>query len=473
VAVLTALSCYALAREWIGTGLPAALAAGLYLLLPYHVLDMYQRFAISETTAFVFFPLILLFAGRAVRGGRPRDLAGLSLVYAGLIYTHLVSALMFSLFLGLWLLWESGGRWRALLPPGIAILCGFALAAPALLPAMLEKAHANISWVREMPNGDFRINFIFRDDLLPGLGIRDPVKPPVLKSAHSQLALAAVALGLALAGRSTESRRRRRDTLALGVGCALAYLLQLEISTPIWRLVPELATIQFPWRFQTLMVLTTALLAGFAFSAAWGHSAEEGAARRQLLHAGLLGMVAVILVNLALAGQNAYLKPFAYDEKQNQLSRVVQWVEPAFTPVQFTLYRRFKQADVSMPRALFRDGRGDVRIERWTSSSRTLELDSRAGGRVGVRTFWFPGWSASIGGTPLEVGASAPDGTLAFRVPPGRHTVELRFAATPVRRSAALVGLAAVLAMPFLAWWSPRLGTGAAARRSARGEPGG
>ena len=47
VSALSALALYLLAREWIGPGVPSALAAGLYLLMPYHVLDMYQRFALS------------------------------------------------------------------------------------------------------------------------------------------------------------------------------------------------------------------------------------------------------------------------------------------------------------------------------------------------------------------------------------------------------------------------------------------
>jgi hypothetical protein len=458
VAVLTALSFYALAREWLGAGLPSAFATGVYLLLPYHVLDVYQRFALSETTAFIFFPLILLFARRTLRSGGPWDFMGLSLSYAGLVYTHLVSSLTFSLFLGLWLLWETGGRWRRLVLPSVALLCGLALAAPALLPAALEKAHANISWVREMPNGDFRINFIFKDEILPGLGIRDPVKAPVLKSAHSQLLLAAAAAGLALAWSVSEWRQRRRDVLTLSVGCALAYFLQLEVSTFVWRAVPELPTIQFPWRFQTIMVLTTALLSGFALLSVRSRAPDTSMPARRLLVAGSILLGSALLVNLALAVQNAYLKPFDYDETKNQSPMVVGWVEPAFTPKEFTLYRRFKGMQVRAPRVFFRAGAGKVEIHHWASSARTLGIESASGATVGVRTFWFPGWTGRIDGTPIPLEASSPDGTLMFDVPPGRHTIELRFGRTPVRRTATLVALIALLATPLLGWRCPRMG---------------
>src|SRR5262249_23170331 len=172
-----------------------------------------------------------------------------------------------------WLLWEARGRWSALAGPATGLACGLLLAAPALLPAVVEKQETNQAWLREMPNGDFRINFIFPDDVLPTLGIKDPVKPPVLRSAHTQLVLAAVALVvvLVLAGSIRGGGGRRHDALAMAGGCALAYFMQLELSTPIWRVVPELATIQFPWRLQAIMVITAALLAGMAL-ASWTES---------------------------------------------------------------------------------------------------------------------------------------------------------------------------------------------------------
>lgn len=444
IAALTAISFYAFAREWIEPGVPAAIASAIYLLLPYHVLDIYQRFALSETTAFVFFPLILLFARRVVQDGRPRDFAALSASYAGLIFTHIVSALSFSLFLASWLLWESHGKWRALVRPGLALACGAGLAAPALLPAVLEKVHVNISWIREMPNGDFRTNFIFKDDVLPGLGIKDPVKPPVLKSAHAQLLLAAAAAALALALTSSELRRRRRDVLALTVGCAAAYFLQLEISTPIWRIVPELASIQFPWRLQTIMVLTAAALSGFCIASSWRRPAAWG----------ILG--AAVLVNLFLARQNAYLKPFQYDENVNQDALVREWREPSFTPVAFQPYKQFKRMQIEMPRASFVEGSGQVTVTQWASSSRRLELSGSTGGTVQLRSFWFPGWTATIDGSPLPLRPSSPYGVTRFDVAPGRHAVELRFGATPIRRVAGLAGFGSILATVVLAGASRR-----------------
>jgi len=446
LALASALAFYALARDWIGAGTPAALAATVYLLLPYHVLDMYQRFALAESTAFVFLPLVPLFARRVYRMGRGRDLGGLALAWAGLLFTHLISAFMLALFLLPWLVWEGRVRLRGLWRPLLGLVCGAALAAPFWLPALLEREHVNLAWAREMPNGDYRINFIFRDEVLPGLGIKDPVKPHVLRSAHAQLLLAAIAWWIA---RRRVAADRRGTIAALGLGCLATYLLQLRISTPLWELVPELPTIQFPWRFQTLMVLVTALLVGFALD---GLARGGGGWWRRPREALALGvLLAALALDLSLASQTTRLKPFDFDESRARDTAVVRWRQPALTPVQLRAYREFQRARVEMPRAGFREGSGRIVVESWLSSSRRLSVSTAGGGTVELRSFWFPGWRATRDGEPLALQASS-RGVVRFSLPPGDHSVELVFGRTTARNGGRAVGALGWLLLPVSAW---------------------
>jgi len=70
----------------------AAAGAALYVLLPYHAVDLYDRFALAEFLAFLWFPPLFLAVGRLAR--RPSAAAWLALAgaYAGLLLTHLMSA---------------------------------------------------------------------------------------------------------------------------------------------------------------------------------------------------------------------------------------------------------------------------------------------------------------------------------------------------------------------------------------------
>ena len=116
-------------------------------------------------------------------------------------------------------------------------------------------------------------------------------QPPALHALP--LAQAIVMLAGLTAGvwRWRRLSRSQRLLLALSVGLALfALFMQTTWSRPLWRSVPGLLLLQFPWRWQTLGVLTAALLAaylagdrGFVVSLQPnGHSHERAASLRRL-----------------------------------------------------------------------------------------------------------------------------------------------------------------------------------------------
>lgn len=447
ISALTAGAFYLLVREYVAARLPAALATAVYVLLPYHVLDIYQRFAMSETTAFLFTALLLYFIRRHARRPGAAALLGAALSYAALVGTHLLSAFMTTLLLAFLMLWEFGLDWRRLISPVLALGCGLGLAAPALIPAVVEKQHVNIAWVREMPNGDYRINFIFKDEVLPGLGFKDPVKPPVFRSAHAQLGLAGVGAAMTMLGAAGASRRRR-DAAGLAIASGIAYLMQTAVSLPVWTIVPELATIQFPWRFQTLQVLFAALLCGMAME-----QLRDLRRRRPegwMLRPAILAIV--VALNLGLALQNAHLKPYDFDQATARDPGVTAWIEPAFTPVEFRGYRRFRETRVTMPEADFLSGEGKVTVEEWRSSGRRISVSSEEGGTVGLRSFWFPGWTARVDGEEVPIEPATDYAIQSVKVPPGSHTIEFSFDATPVRRFAGWTGIVFLFLTPAVCW---------------------
>jgi uncharacterized membrane protein len=86
----------------------AVVGAILYMLMPYHLtVDYYRRTALPECWAFVWMPLVLYFSARAMRQERIY-LVGLTVAYAFLILSHLISVLIFSF---IWL--APAYAWRA------------------------------------------------------------------------------------------------------------------------------------------------------------------------------------------------------------------------------------------------------------------------------------------------------------------------------------------------------------------------
>src|SRR5215210_690138 len=78
---------YLLAREFYSRF--ASLAAALvYMLLPYHVINLYWQGAMPQLFGFIFLPLVLLFAYRLGARGRLLDYGALGLTYGLYLLTH-------------------------------------------------------------------------------------------------------------------------------------------------------------------------------------------------------------------------------------------------------------------------------------------------------------------------------------------------------------------------------------------------
>lgn len=216
------------ARRW--RALPGAL---IYMLAPYHFSDLYHRCDLAESGAFVWLPLIALGIDLLPRR---KGLVILAVSWAGLLLTHLPTAVLASAFLIVPLAAQKVWQTRAALLPGVAAaLLGLGLASIYLLPAMTLQQHVNMQllWTeRYQPARLFdpeeRASLVALSTLVPG-------------------ALAAAILSL-----------QARSILT-----AIAYFAVLAAFglLPIWE-APLLDKVQFSWRL--LAIVEFAGAAAFA-----------------------------------------------------------------------------------------------------------------------------------------------------------------------------------------------------------------
>src|SRR5262249_39918776 len=115
-------------------------AAALYMLLPYHLLDLYWRGALTEYAGFILLPLILRFAIKVGTESRAVNYAGLGLAYGIHLMTHMPVALMFSYGMVFFaIVWAAQKRdVRILFRIGAGMALGVLLSATYWLPAVLE-----------------------------------------------------------------------------------------------------------------------------------------------------------------------------------------------------------------------------------------------------------------------------------------------------------------------------------------------
>jgi len=413
--VMTALSgmaFYFCARSF-APPVASALAAALYVLAPYRMIDLHARFAFAEVCAFLWLPLLVKFLLDLRE--RPGLFAwtGLVLASTGLLFTHLLSAFMFLVVVGPVVLWTvvRDRNWKALGWLGLAAVATAAFSAAYLLPLWVERGLTYTEYLTGAWWGDWRANFLFVDPTSVGAQA-SPIRPLVEMSFGYGLVVVAVAGFIAL---------RKSDNLASSFMAAslIATFLQLSISAVIWRLVPGMEILQFPWRFQTLLVLFSCLLiARAAVQIPWGSGLLVGIAAASAL------LFAVVL------WRGISFDVTAESLEQIQISRLV-FKEHIPRGVQD--WERFEQLPLDGDGLLATNPEAEVEILEWSSHRRRVDIAAVAPTEIVLRTFYYPGWNAKIDGEPAAMRSVAPLHAIGLEVPAGDHSMDIRFGPTPIR----------------------------------------
>ncbi|HYP02431.1 MAG TPA: 6-pyruvoyl-tetrahydropterin synthase-related protein, partial [Pyrinomonadaceae bacterium] len=242
--IASGLAAYLWLKEF-ADGEAAALAAVLYMLMPYHLtVDVYTRNAFAEVWAFVWMPLMLCCVRRLAGGASKFALPGLALSYAALITTHLPTTLIFSLVPPCYAFFacETNRRRRAMFLTVLGMSLGAGLASVYLLPAMLNQQfvslgdmlpeHYDKRWL-QLTNFDLKL-------------VEGRVTVAFLLTAGVIVCARVLARGGDGAAHDNAFKRERAFWMSVAAACVL---LMTSPGNFVWRLVKPLWAIQFPWRF--------------------------------------------------------------------------------------------------------------------------------------------------------------------------------------------------------------------------------
>ena len=412
-----------------------ALAASLlYMALPYHLaIDVYARFALAESWAFVWAPLALLAQDRLCRRA-PFALPLLAFAVAMLTLSHLPSLL---LVLGLLSVRSLLLAWRGkitvhLWPTLLGQLWGLAMASLLLLPALLDQGGISME---QMRSGmfEFQRNFL---DRLPE-GIND-------WRFRGHLAwLTLLTLALLLVAWTATREPRHPELLIWGVLGTLCFLMMLPLSEPLWRLLTPLQLVQFPWRLNLLLALATVAVValGTPTYRPW-----------QWLWWALLA--------LTLLSQGLYVReaPLTQAPPKSQLDgefdskrsareyRPQQVPRGMFSPTLLAWREEFQPAIITEQKGV------SWQILRWQPRHITLTVDAPAPAKLILHQFDYPGWQAMLDQRlPLSVGSTR-NGLVQVWVPAGKHQVTFTLSARwPERLGYAISLLAWLLWLLLLA----------------------
>lgn len=465
--LLAAAGCYAYVRTLWGRQ-AALLAAVVYTYLPYHLLNIYVRAAMAEFMGMALVPWVALAFHHLVQrpGWRRAALAAAS--YGALIWTHNLTALLFSPLLGALLLFEIGrlaqaeGRpfWgrpllRHSLPVAGSILLGVLLGSAIWLPAMSEQRFIKIEqWALETYR--YEDHFVYPAQLLSpfwGFGYSTPGPQDGMSFQLGAMALLLAGLGLLYFWQQRARAPHPEYALFYAVAFLVLVGLMLPASRPLWDLNPLATLVQFPWRLLAVSAFPLAILAGGA--ARFLDPALDGVAP------GLALALLLVVVSSAPYSWPPMIESGPrqesqqvwrdYERKHPDMVAMVAQTEqqPADSPLLAALEAneppmRFEALDPTVTVEPLYLGASRARARVRTAQPATIRYLS----------YWYPGWQATLDGTPLPIEADGgPLGLMQVEVPRGEHLLAFDFADPPLRRLANSLSLGSLLLVGGLAVW--------------------
>lgn len=420
------IAMYALSRAFYGR-LASGIAGLLYMLLPFHLLNLYWQGAMPQFTGFLFLPLVLYFAFRLGNDGRARHYAGMGLAYGLYVLTHLPVSYLMSYALALYaIIWAVSERdWRITLRIAGGMAIGLLLSAIYWLPALVESKYAF-----ENTSGLFPYHSGYLLLLPPG----DPFNYVLNHLFLVQALLLAVAIVIlrSTGQRDDKTTSQKQTRLMIILGIATTFMVT-SLSLYPSMLIPKIEVAAFPWRWIAVASVFTSLLAGAAAERLVRYKAIGSKTR----WAGSAALIAVVIVNLWITVKFGIIPPIS----KPTIKSTVGLLEGNYTPRDATFITYLPDTE----RVMITPEGGAAEIVRWDPQYRVIAVRVDQPTELRLKSYNFPGWTARIDGEEAPL-SSDKDGVQVISVPPGRHKIETRFGDTlPRKLGAGVFGLGLAL----------------------------
>lgn len=439
----SAVTMFFLAKHLWKNNYSAFVSSIIYLYAPYRSLDVWVRGAYAESFAFIIFPLVILFLDRYFEKHRIYDLLYYSLSLFLLVITHNLSLFMFIPFLGIWIIYRlfESKNFKLSVNIGLASVFGAILSMFYLLPAIFEIKYINI---QPIITGYFyfaghfpTLKEIFISRFWGyGASLWGPVDDLSLSLGQVQWMLPVIVLFVVFVKK--QIKNNLKFFVLLAIGFAYVFLMHNK-STFIWTLVPQMAFIQFPWRFLGQAV--------FAFSLASG--AIIGLFNNKFsLSITLFIIIITIVLNIGFFKEDkwnnnsdsAYLSGWEWDLDRSA-SKEDYW--PIFAPIP----SNHPEQDETLPLPIISK-----------SNYFKYKINVKDNNDVILPVTYFPGWKARANNIPVGLSYNE-NGLIKLNLVSGEYDVVLNFTNTVVRNIGNFISLLSfvVLFIMFSKIWKEKI----------------
>ncbi len=401
---------------------PVAALAGsiLYIFSPYRFLDLYVRGSIGENVAFMFLPLILGSIVKVSKGDK-KYLPLISIFSAGLILSHNVIA---ALFIPVFLIIAFTLTKKNILQILGALIMGVLSSAFFWLPALLDLKYVRSSQIIVSNPTEHLVSI--KDLIIPTWGY----SPLPTGTGHMsvQFGIVSIFIFLTTIYLVLFKKVRGQNIIPLLLIDIAVGFVMLKISSHIWELPIMGQIIQFPWRLLSIVMFTTSIFAALIINSQNKKT-----------------MLSVIVIAAAIFSTISYTKPVAFTDKgdgyyaTNEASTTVR---EEYAP----LWSVETQKTRANEKIVITSGKAQIKNEVIKATNYSADIEAQENSNVTVNSIDFPGWKATVDGKEVPITHDNKFGLINFQLPPGSHTVIIKYAHSSLHLLSEMISLIALIA---------------------------
>lgn len=428
--IISVWSMYLAAKAFWGNKWAGVISSVLYAYLPYRIVDLYARGSIGETVAFVFFPLICYFALQMYKHPQQKAyIACLSLSLTCLLLSHNIMALLFFPVFLLFIVVLAWRQWRTYITIYFsAIFFGFMGASFFWIPALAEK---HLILLAQIPIADRSINFVSLWQLFfsPfGYGIPEAKTGGFTYQIGWPQILSFLVIGCFVIRSFIKKQKQDIQQTAAAVFLLAIFLMILMLfpfTTQIWKHLPLLKEINYPWTFLGPIGFLLSFTAGFI-----------GTTKSLKVKIGgiILAIFAVVLYVPFAHPQLFTFHPDTYYLTNDATTTSSSEYTPLWV----------KQLPNQRPSEKVQIAPGSGAISSLAYNSKQVSFQAtmgQYGGPVRINTIYYPGWKVFADAKQIPISYTNTYGVMDISLAPGVHTVVATFSETPFRFASDMLSL--------------------------------
>lgn len=384
---------------------PALIGTIICSMIPYWFVDIYVRGSVGEVWA-LSFVLLTLFS---IEYG----LAVITAVgIAGIILSHNITALIFVPIIILYAWYRKKGTI-------LSFIFGIGLSTYFWLPALIESRFMvglnSVSYADHFPDL-FQLIFPSWGTGFSGAGM----SADEMSYQIGIVSLLILGLSFFVAVQNKVLRRKILPVLCVVV---IAIFGMTEYSIALWRYIPLIENIQYPWRLLMVPMIATGYLSA-------------------LLTTVLPRWVMIGLTLLAFIASLSYMKPVTYEKRDDSH----YFSRREFTDGTSSLGNSFSTIWTGWKKerfaTRFQASTGDavIHVNKESALSYEMTINAKTESTISAQILYFPGWKAYIDGKETII-SYQPDGIIHVNMPEGEHTLRVRFEETRLRLLADAISL--------------------------------